>query len=250
VWLAPASAASTLAPCGRRAAATPKTLRHRTGRAGERAAAAWSFDGSGRVWATAGMTVWSSPALASVEGRAMLAVGNYDHTCTRSMPPPASRCGSSPPAGRSTPRPCSTAKAPHADSCGSTDRWCTRSTPRLAGRCGPFGRGLPAHLGWRPAGRALRGGTGTSTMRFSLPTGSGIAPWPTACRRAACWPWPWPTASPVASGTGRQRVERTHLRTHAGHGRLFLGSANGNVYALDAATGAVQWRKTELGRGS
>jgi outer membrane protein assembly factor BamB len=42
---------------------------------------AWSFDGSGRVWGyEPGMTVWSSPALASVEGRAMLAVGNYDHT--------------------------------------------------------------------------------------------------------------------------------------------------------------------------
>jgi WD40 repeat protein len=32
----------------------------------------------------------------------------------------------------------------------------------------------------------------------------------------------------------------------AGHGRLFLGSANGNVYSIDAATGAVQWKKTEL----
>ena len=32
----------------------------------------------------------------------------------------------------------------------------------------------------------------------------------------------------------------------AGHGQLFLGSANGNIYALDAATGAVQWKKTEL----
>ena len=32
----------------------------------------------------------------------------------------------------------------------------------------------------------------------------------------------------------------------AGHGQLFLGSANGNLYALDAATGAVQWKKTEL----
>ncbi|HJX51576.1 MAG TPA: PQQ-binding-like beta-propeller repeat protein, partial [Polyangia bacterium] len=44
-------------------------------------ARAWSFDGSGRVWGyEPGMTVWSSPALALVEGRALLAVGNYDHT--------------------------------------------------------------------------------------------------------------------------------------------------------------------------
>ncbi len=39
----------------------------------------WSFDGSGRVWGyRPGMTVWSSPAIAEVKGRAVLAAGSYD----------------------------------------------------------------------------------------------------------------------------------------------------------------------------
>jgi outer membrane protein assembly factor BamB len=42
---------------------------------------AWSFDGSGRVWQyQPGMTNWSSPALGVANGRAIVAVGSYDHT--------------------------------------------------------------------------------------------------------------------------------------------------------------------------
>lgn len=42
---------------------------------------AWTFDGSGRVFAyEPGMTVWSSPALGLVEGRAVVAVGSYDRS--------------------------------------------------------------------------------------------------------------------------------------------------------------------------
>ncbi|MHB8878496.1 MAG: outer membrane protein assembly factor BamB family protein, partial [Myxococcaceae bacterium] len=41
----------------------------------------WTFDGSGRVFGfEPGMTVWSSPAVAEVGGRALLAVGSYDHS--------------------------------------------------------------------------------------------------------------------------------------------------------------------------
>lgn len=41
---------------------------------------AWTFEASGRVWGyQPGMTVWSSPALGVVDGRAVLAVGSYDH---------------------------------------------------------------------------------------------------------------------------------------------------------------------------
>jgi hypothetical protein len=39
----------------------------------------WVFEGSGRVWGyEPGMTVWSSPALGVVGGRAVVAVGSYD----------------------------------------------------------------------------------------------------------------------------------------------------------------------------
>jgi eukaryotic-like serine/threonine-protein kinase len=42
---------------------------------------AWTFDGSGRTWGyEPGMTTWSSPALGVVDGRAVAAVGSYDHT--------------------------------------------------------------------------------------------------------------------------------------------------------------------------
>ena len=41
---------------------------------------AWTFDGSGRTWGfVPGMTVWSSPAVGVVNGRALLVVGSYDH---------------------------------------------------------------------------------------------------------------------------------------------------------------------------
>ncbi len=40
----------------------------------------WTFTGSGRVWGyQPGMSVWSSPALGVVDGRAVLLVGSYDH---------------------------------------------------------------------------------------------------------------------------------------------------------------------------
>lgn len=40
----------------------------------------WTFAGSGRVWGyEPGMTVWSDPALALVDGTALLAIGSYDH---------------------------------------------------------------------------------------------------------------------------------------------------------------------------
>lgn len=41
----------------------------------------WTFEGSGRVYGyEPGLTVWSPPALAEVEGRAVLAVGSYDRS--------------------------------------------------------------------------------------------------------------------------------------------------------------------------
>ena len=75
------------------AMATPASADWRQSRADERCSGAapvlaapkggeprtWSFDGSGRVWGyQPGMTVWSSPAIAEVDGRAVLAVGSYD----------------------------------------------------------------------------------------------------------------------------------------------------------------------------
>lgn len=41
---------------------------------------AWTFDGSGRTWGyEPGMTVWTSPAIGRVGGRAILVAGSYDH---------------------------------------------------------------------------------------------------------------------------------------------------------------------------
>jgi outer membrane protein assembly factor BamB len=42
--------------------------------------AEWTFEGSGRVWGyTPGVAVWTSAAAATVAGRAIVALGSYDH---------------------------------------------------------------------------------------------------------------------------------------------------------------------------
>ena len=211
---------------------------------------AWSFDGSGRVWGyEPGMTVWSSPALASVEGRALLAVGNYDHTLYA------------------------------LDAATGESLWkFTTGGPVYA-----------APVFFRQGDRLLLLAASTDRLVYAIDAATGRQVWvhsvedyrPTlggARLAAPCvggtgeidnaafvpyWVWDRSLANSLqksgvlalalADGKPLWRQElgdnelsaAIFVRTGS-HGQLFLGSANGNLYALDAATGAVQWKKTEL----
>ena len=211
---------------------------------------AWSFDGSGRVWGyEPGMTVWSSPALASVEGRALLAVGNYDHTLYALDAATGERLWMFTTGGP-------VYAAPVFFREGDRTLLVAASTDRLVYAIDAAnGRQVWVHSveDYRPTLGGARlaapcvGGTGQSDNAVFV----------------AYWVWDRSLANSLqksgvlalalADGKPLWRQELgdndltapIFVRT-AGHGYLFLGSANGNVYALDAATGAVQWKKTEL----
>jgi outer membrane protein assembly factor BamB len=211
---------------------------------------AWSFDGSGRVWGyEPGMTVWSSPALASVEGRALVAVGNYDHTLYA------------------------------LDAATGESLWkFTTGGPIYA-----------APVFFRQADRVLLLAASTDRLVYAVDAATGRQVWVHSVEDYRPTLGGARLAAPCVGGTGdsdnaafvsywvwdrslvnslqksgvlalalddgkplwRQELGDNELsapifvRT-AGRGHLFLGSANGNVYAMDAATGAVQWKKTEL----
>ena len=211
---------------------------------------AWSFDGSGRVWGyEPGMTVWSSPALASVEGRALLVVGNYDHivyALAAAMGEPLWKFTTGGPVYA----------APVFFREGDRMLLLAASTDRLV-------YAIDAVLGrqvWVHSVEDYRPTLGGA--RLASPCVGGIGASDDAVF-VAYWVWDRSLANSLqksgvlalalADGKPlwRQELGDNELSAPifvrmAGHGRLFLGSANGNLYALDAATGAVQWRKTEL----
>ena len=211
---------------------------------------AWSFDGSGRVWGyEPGMTVWSSPALASVEGRAMLAVGNYDHTLYALDAATGESLWKFTTGG-----PVYAAPVFYRE--GDRMLIFAASTDRLVYAIdAALGRQVWVHSveDYRPTLGGARlaapcvGGTGDSDNAVFV----------------AYWVWDRSLANSLqksgvlaltlADGKplwrqelGDNELSAPIFARTAGRGRLFLGSANGNVYALDAATGAVQWKKTEL----
>ena len=211
---------------------------------------AGSFDGSGRVWGyEPGMTVWSSPALAAVDGRALLAVGNYDHTLYALDAATGERQWMFTTGG-----PIYAAPVFFRDS----DRTLllVASTDRLVYALDAAnGRQVWVHSveDYRPTLGGARlaapcvGGTGDSD------NAAFVAYWVWDRSLANSLQKSGVLALALADGKPLWRQELgdndltapIFVRT-AGRGQLFLGSANGNIYSLDAATGAVQWRKTEL----
>jgi outer membrane protein assembly factor BamB len=211
---------------------------------------AWSFDGSGRVWGyQPGMTVWSSPALGLVAGRAVVVAGNYDHTVYA------------------------------LDAASGEQLWkLTTGGPVYA-----------TPVFWRQGERAIVFAASTDRLVYSIDAESGRQLWvhsvedyrPTlggARLAAPCvggtgpdddavfvafWIWDRSLANSMQragvlalSAVAGKPLWRQELGDNeltapifarvAARALLFLGSANGNVYALEAATGRVLWQKTEL----
>jgi len=211
---------------------------------------AWSFDGSGRVWGyEPGMTVWSSPALASAEGQAILVVGNYDHTLY------ALNAATGEPAWKFTTGGPVYA-APVFARAGDRLLVLAASTDRMVYAIdAALDRQVWVHSveDYRPTLGGARlaapcvGGTGETDNAVFV----------------AYWVWDRSLANSLqksgvlalslAEGKplwhrdlGDNELTAPIFVRRSGGGQLFLGSANGNVYALDAASGAVQWKKTEL----
>jgi len=211
---------------------------------------AWSFDGSGRVWGyEPGMTVWSSPALAAVDGRALLAVGNYDHTLYALDAATGESLWKFTTGGPVYAAPVFFRQA---------DRMVVlaASTDRLVYAIdAASGRQVWVHsvedyrptLGGARLGAPCVGGTGDSD------NAAFVSYWVWDRSLANSLQKSGVLALALADGKPLWRQElgdnelsaAIFVRTGA-HGQLFLGSANGNIYALDAASGAVQWKKTEL----
>ena len=211
---------------------------------------AWSFDGSGRVWGyQPGMTVWSSPALASIEGRAMLVVGNYDHTIYALDAATGESVWKFTTGGP-------VYAAPVFFRQGDTWLVFAASTDRLV-------YAIDAALGrqvWVHAVEDYRPTLGGA--RLSAPCVGGTGATDDAVF-VAYWVWDRSLANSqqksgvlafaMADGKPLWRQELGDNELTApifvrrdGHGTLYLGSTNGNIYAMDAATGAVLWKKTEL----
>jgi eukaryotic-like serine/threonine-protein kinase len=211
---------------------------------------AWSFDGSGRVWGyEPGMTVWSSPALGLAEGRALLVVGNYDHTVY------ALDAASGEPLWKFT-----TGGPVYATPVffqqGERMLVLAASTDRLVYAIdAALGRQVWVHTveDYRPT----LGGA-----RLGAPCVGGLGETDDAVF-VTYWVWDRSLANSMQKGgvmamaladgkplwkqeLGDNEMTAPVFVRRAGKGQLFVGSATGNLYALDAATGTVQWKKTEL----
>ncbi|HEY3355397.1 MAG TPA: PQQ-binding-like beta-propeller repeat protein [Polyangia bacterium] len=210
---------------------------------------AWTFDGSGRVWGyEPGMTVWSPPAVAEVDGRALLVAGSYDRTVyaldaatgeVRWRFTAGAPVFATPVIARQGDRVQVVAAANDRlvyaiDAALGRQLWVhsveeyrpTLGGARLGapcvGRAGEVDAVFVPHWVWdRSLGRGLqRGGLTALGWRDGKPR--------------------W------TAELGDNELTAAIYGTVAGRGRLFLGSTNGNVYAVDAASGHVRWRHTEL----
>jgi outer membrane protein assembly factor BamB len=211
---------------------------------------AWSFDGSGRVWGyEPGMTVWSSPALGLAEGRALLVVGNYDHTVYALDAATGETLWKFTTGGP-------VYASPVFFQQGDRMLVLVASTDRLV-------YAIDAALGrqvWVHAVEDYRPTLGGA--RLGAPCVGGIGEADDAVF-VTYWVWDRSLANSMQKGgvmamsladgkpLWRQEIGDNEMTApvfvrRSGKGQLFLGSANGNTYALDAATGAIQWKKTEL----
>lgn len=209
----------------------------------------WTFDGSGRVYGyVPGMTVWSPPALAAVNGRAVLFAGSYDHSVYA------------------------------LDAASGAVLW------KVATGDGVYAAPVVAPR----AGRTLVFVPSSDRMLYALDAATGARAWihgvaeyrPTLggarlgspClgesrgRAALFLPW-W--AWDASLGQSQQESSLTALDPDDGHvlwtrrlgdneltaascartsggDRVYVGSSDGNLFALDAGEGTMLWQRTEV----
>ena len=205
----------------------------------------WSYDGSGRVWGyEPGMVVWTSAALGVVEGRAIVAVGSYDHlvyvldAATGELVWKVATGGplfGGPVLWNDVLFAAASDRLVYAFAAATgKSLWVhsveeyrpTLGGARLSSPCVGQAGGRDAvfvgHWVWdRSLGHGLqRGGVSALDAREGKPL--------------------WPRE------LGDNEITAPIFARLPSGGRLFVGSSNGNLYCLDADSGSVLWQKTEL----
>jgi len=209
----------------------------------------WSTEGSGRIWGyEPGMVVWTGAALGVVEGRAVVAAGSYDRIVYVWDAAPGEQVWKLTPGGplHGSPVLWEAGGAPvlfaassdrlvyAADAATGKSLWVhsveeyrpTLGGARLSSPCvGQAGGRDAVFVGhWvfdRSLGHSLqRGGVTARGARDGKPL--------------------WTRT------LGDNEVSAPISARLAAGGRLWVGSSDGNLYALDADSGRVLWQKTEL----
>lgn len=211
---------------------------------------AWSFDGSGRVWGyEPGMTVWSSPSLGTTGGRAVLTVGNYDHTVYALAAASGEALWKFTTGGP-------VYATPVWGRTGDRQLLFVASSDRLLYAIDPeLGRQVWVHAveNYRPTLGGARLAAPCVGAIDQADDTVFVAFWvwdrslANSMQRAGLMALTTAEGKPVwRRDLGDNELTAPVFVRHGGRSLLYVGSANGNVYALDARTGEVIWQKTEL----
>lgn len=208
----------------------------------------WSFDGGRVLGYEPGMTVWSSPSVGEVDGRAVLFAGSYDRNVYAFDAASGEVLWRFTTGGAVLGTPVVRAHGAHRTVlAASSDRI-------VYALDAADGRRLWSHAvedyrptlgGARLAAPALGQARGTAA--------AFVAHWVFDRSLAGSLQRGAVTALDAESGAVLWRTELSDNEMTApvfaevgGRGLLFVGSSNGGLYALDADSGAVIWRRVEL----
>lgn len=210
---------------------------------------AWTFDGSGRTLGyEPGLTIWSPPAIASVAGRPLLVVGSYDRSVYALDAATGVRAWRYTTGGAVYAAPILVREPDGVVVYAASSDRTIYALDAATGR--------PRWVHSVEAYRPSLGGA-----RLEAPAAGAVA----GERAIFVAHWVWDrslggnlqragvTALHAADGKplwsrdlGDNQLTAPLYVEVAGRPRLYVGSANGNLYALDAADGRVLWHHTEL----
>lgn len=211
---------------------------------------AWSFDGSGRVWGyEPGLTVWSSPALGVTGETPFVVAGNYDHTLyslNASTGETLWRFTTGGPIYA----------APVVFQEGARDLVIVASNDRIvyAVEAGS-GRQVWVHAveDFRPTLGGARlaapcvGKLGDQSHAVFVPYWIWDRSLANSMQRSGVIALSIDDGHPLwRTDLGDNELTAAVFASLDGRGHLFLGSSSGNLYALDASTGQVRWKRSEL----
>jgi outer membrane protein assembly factor BamB len=209
----------------------------------------WTFDGSGRVWGyEPGITTWTSPALAVVEGRAVVVVGSYDHNVYCLDAATGERLWKFTTGG-------AVLGTPAVWRDGERDLVYVASSDRLV-------YALEAASGrqvWVHTAQEFRPTLGGA--RLSAPAVGESAGRPAVF--VGTWIWDRSLAQGLQRGAlvaldardgkpiwrrdlGDNELTAPLSLRAGGRGWALVGSSNGSLYAVDADDGSVRWQRAEL----
>jgi outer membrane protein assembly factor BamB len=211
---------------------------------------AWSFDGSGRVWGyEPGLTVWSSPALGVSRDAPFIVVGNYDHTLY-SLDASTGELRWR----FTTGGPIYSAPVLFQDE--THDMVVAASNDRIVyAMDAASGRQIWVHAveDFRPTLGGARlaapcvGGVGSKDDAVFVPYWIWDRSLANSTQRSCVVALSIEDGHPLwRTDLGDNELTAAVFARIGTRGFLFLGSSSGNLYALDASTGKVAWKRAEL----